>query len=107
MKTATELGSHRLTRESWLLGALDYLRQTGGSELVISELAEYLDVTKGSFYHHFKGREDFVDAVLQYWHQLHNLSVQKAVREQDGGPSADKLEEEVRHGRSLARMWGA
>ena len=76
----------RLNREAWLQGALEYLRLTGGSELIISELAGYLDVTKGSFYHHFTGREDFIDAVLQYWHQEHNLSVRRAVEETDGGP---------------------
>lgn len=76
----------RLNRESWLQGALDYLRRTGGSELIISELAEYLDVTKGSFYHHFKGRDDFIDAVLEYWHQTYNLTVRKAVEKHDGGP---------------------
>ena len=76
----------RLNREAWLQGALEYLRRTGGSELIISELAEYLEVTKGSFYHHFDGREDFIDAVLEYWHQRHNLSVQTAVEQHAGSP---------------------
>lgn len=88
--TVQNLRPGRLNRESWLQGALEYLRRTGGSELIISELAEYLDVTKGSFYHHFKGREDFIDAVLEYWHKTYNLTVRQAVDADDGGPK-DKL----------------
>jgi AcrR family transcriptional regulator len=80
------LRPRRLNREAWLRGALEYLRRTGGSELIIGELAEFLAVTKGSFYHHFEGREDFIDAVLEYWHQTYNLAVRKAVEATDGGP---------------------
>ena len=82
----TDLGSRRLNREAWLKGALDFLRQTGGSDLHITKLAAALGVTKGSFYHHFSDRDDFVDAVLQYWNQIHNLSVATAVETHDGGP---------------------
>lgn len=81
---ARNMRPRRLNREAWLQGALEYLRRTGGSELIISELAEFLDVTKGSFYHHFEGREDFIDAVLEYWHQTCNLAVRKAVEATDG-----------------------
>ncbi len=82
----TDLGSRRLSREAWLQGALDFLRQTGGSDLHISKLAAALGVTKGSFYHHFSDRDDFVNAVLQYWDQIHNRSVTAAVETHDAGP---------------------
>ncbi|UCG71265.1 MAG: TetR/AcrR family transcriptional regulator [Chromatiales bacterium] len=90
MKTATRLKTDRLTRADWLQGALDYLRQTGGSELRITRVAEFLGVTKGSFYHHFTDREELIDAVLLHWNEIHNLSVKEAIDGSTGGPR-DKL----------------
>ena len=49
----------RLTREAWLAKALDILAENP-EHLRIDELAERLDVSKGSFYWHFKNRSEFV-----------------------------------------------
>jgi AcrR family transcriptional regulator len=54
-------------RESWLRSALEILAQKGQAKLRVNDIVADLGVTKGSFYHHFKDRADFVQALLEYW----------------------------------------
>jgi AcrR family transcriptional regulator len=56
-----------LSRASYFSVALDILAKEGPGSLTITELCRRLGVTKGSFYHHFDGRPQFVDALLDYW----------------------------------------
>jgi AcrR family transcriptional regulator len=66
-KTAKK--KERFTKEQWIETALEHLSKTGGAKIHIERLAEKLGVTKGSFYWHFESRADFVETVLDYWHQ--------------------------------------
>ena len=56
-----------MNREEWLMMALEEVSKTGGAELRIDKLVKTLGVTKGSFYWHFKNREDFVQSLLEFW----------------------------------------
>ncbi len=56
-----------LDRNAWIKGALSALADEGPTGLRIELLAKKLQVTKGSFYWHFKDRRDIVDAVLDEW----------------------------------------
>ena len=57
----------RQSRNSWLQAALKALAK-GGIDLVkVESLARNLGVTKGSFYWHFKDREQFLDELLNFW----------------------------------------
>lgn len=66
LKRRVESGP-RFHREAWLAAALDVLAEQGQAKLRIDKLAADLGVTKGSFYHHFKSRDDFVEKLLDYW----------------------------------------
>lgn len=57
----------RLNREEWLAQALDILALEGGAKLRVDAICDALRVTKGSFYWHFKDRDDFVRSVVQFW----------------------------------------
>lgn len=57
----------RLTRDDWLAGGFDLLRERGAGELTIDSLCQRLGVTKGSFYHHFRNREELSQALLEEW----------------------------------------
>ena len=57
----------RFDREAWLRTALEVLARQGQAKLRVDALAGQLGVTKGSFYHHFENREDFVQSLLAYW----------------------------------------
>lgn len=58
-----------MTREDWLRLGLDALMENGPSALALEALAKRAGRTKGSFYHHFGGRRDFVLAMLALWRE--------------------------------------
>ena len=64
MKEARKM---RLKRSDWLLLAAEIISKQGDAKLKINHLCERLDVTKGSFYAHFKNRNDFVEQFVDYW----------------------------------------
>ena len=55
--------TERLTRDAWLKAALS-LCVAGIDKLKVAPLAEYLGVTTGSFYWHFKNRRELLEALL-------------------------------------------
>lgn len=54
-------------REQWLDAGLALLAQRGEAALTIQELCAVVGLTKGSFYHHFRGRRDFAESLLAHW----------------------------------------
>ncbi len=66
LKQRVESGQ-RFHREAWLAAALNVLAEEGQAKLRIDKLAADLGVTKGSFHHHFKSRDDFVEQLLDFW----------------------------------------
>ena len=63
----TKSRSARLHREDWLQHALETLRRQGVTGLRVEPLARSLGVTTGSFYWHFRDRQDLLDRVLGHW----------------------------------------
>jgi len=59
----------RLSRDDWIHGAFKLLGQYGIQNVKIVPLAEYLGATSGSFYWHFKNRDDLLRQLLDYWTQ--------------------------------------
>jgi AcrR family transcriptional regulator len=57
----------RLSKEEWLARSLEVLGKKGASELTVESLAQKLGVTKGSFYWHFKNRDNFFLQLIEYW----------------------------------------
>lgn len=50
----------RLTREDWIAAGQDILRSKGISAVKLAELTRTLDVSTGSFYHHFNDFEAYL-----------------------------------------------
>lgn len=77
----------RLSREEWLRRVLDILAEEHNALLKIDLLVKRMGVTKGSFYWHFKDRDDFLSQILDYWVYEYNEKVpeelNKAVGDQD------------------------
>ena len=46
---------------------LNLLAEHSIQQLTIDALCKKLHVTKGSFYHHFNGREDYLERMLEHW----------------------------------------
>ncbi|SHE89555.1 transcriptional regulator, TetR family [Seinonella peptonophila] len=55
------------TKLLWLNEGINVLKEDGHEKLTIDELSSRLKLTKGSFYHHFKNRQDYILALLQFW----------------------------------------
>lgn len=53
--------------ESYFQAAFEILAEQGADGITVTNLCDRLDVTKGSFYYHFYGVADFVDAFADYW----------------------------------------
>jgi AcrR family transcriptional regulator len=71
----------RLTVGDYYREALDVLGEYGSEALTIAVLCERLQVTKGSFYHHFSGMPDFVQHLLEFWEREHSarlIAISKA-----------------------------
>ena len=64
-----------LSQEEWLERALEVVSVEGGAKLRIATLVDAVGVTKGSFYWHFKNRDDFVHRLIDYWHERYTLTV--------------------------------
>ena len=60
----------KLTANDWLEAALNVLASDGVSAVAVEPLAKKLGVTKGSFYWHFKNREDLITNVIVYWESI-------------------------------------
>jgi AcrR family transcriptional regulator len=71
----------RLTAEDYFREALAILGEQGSESMTIALLCERLEVTKGSFYHHFGGMPGFVDQLLVFWEREHSdrlIAISKA-----------------------------
>ena len=59
--------SARLNRSAWITAGLDVLSSSGIDSVRVETLARRLRISKGSFYWHFKDREDLLEAMLASW----------------------------------------
>jgi len=75
--------SNRTSREEWLDFALGQLVSFGPAVLTIAKLCEQLKLTKGSFYHHFSNRNDFIKQLMAYWYQTTTLDFIKIANEEN------------------------
>jgi AcrR family transcriptional regulator len=69
--TAAPAASARepLTPEAWIDAATEVLVDQGIAHVRVDVLAGQLEVTRGSFYWHFRDREDLLRRVLQAWRE--------------------------------------
>jgi AcrR family transcriptional regulator len=77
----------RLAREDWVRATYRTLAQQGWRAVKVEALAKHLGVTKGSFYWHFRDRNELLDAVLARWHE--QLVIDRV--EATGGTPAQKV----------------
>jgi len=91
LKRRVESGP-RFHREAWLAAALNVLAEEGQAKLRIDKLAADLGVTKGSFYHHFKCRDDFVEKLLDFWSRKYTDRVIKDISALPASPRERALE---------------
>lgn len=75
-----------LARKDWIDAAIEMMAEDNVEALRVDNLAERLGVTKGSFYWHFKGREDLIFAVLESWRLQMTSQIQSLIADTSGTP---------------------
>lgn len=75
----------QLDREAWIAAAFDILAEEGLAGLRVEVLAKRLEVTKGSFYWHFKDRSDLFQSVLLSWKEGRIQDILKQTSNEPGG----------------------
>jgi AcrR family transcriptional regulator len=57
----------RVSKDQWLIKALDTLMSSGVEAVKIERLAKELCISRSGFYWHFKNRQDLLEQLLDYW----------------------------------------
>ena len=78
----------QLDRAAWVQAALDTLADEGVTGIRVEVLAKRLHVTKGSFYWHFKDRQDLLAGVLDVWKEGRIRDIIKQTRPEPGKEQA-------------------
>ncbi|MFV2002762.1 MAG: TetR/AcrR family transcriptional regulator [Paracoccaceae bacterium] len=73
----------RLTRTDWIRAAFRALTKGGPQAIRAETIARTLNVSKGSFYWHFKDVADLRAAMIAHWQQLATQAVIRALDERD------------------------
>jgi AcrR family transcriptional regulator len=61
----------RLSRDDWIDATLDVIADRGLAAVAVEPLAATLGVTQGSFYSHFRSRDELLEASLERWERSH------------------------------------
>lgn len=85
----------RPPKDVWLDEGLKILEDHGPSALTIDNLIKRTGKTKGSFYHHFKNRNEYVEALLNYFEMKGTIQILHEV---------DKESEQAARIRTLTRL---
>ena len=102
----------RLSADDWIEAAIDALLAEGGAGLRIAKLARRLGVTPGSFYWHFRDRDELRDRVLQHWRDRLLRPAAAASLEAGKGPEALRrlpgilVQRRLPHLDAAFRRWG-
>jgi len=76
--------SSSLSKVDWLEAALQVTAEEGIRAVSVEPLAKRLGVTKGSFYWHFKNRNELLTQLVAHWENIENDYEQKLRHESDG-----------------------
>jgi AcrR family transcriptional regulator len=75
----------RLGKQDWLNAGLDELSENGYEGIKIDRLCKRLDISIGSFYHHFVNIDDYAEKLIEAWESLMHQHLVDAL-EQDASP---------------------
>lgn len=103
----------RYTRADWVEAAKKIFIDTGVEDVKVDVIAKRMNITRGSFYWHFKGREDLLDALLDDWTERNRGEVETLLAKRNGAPTlADcirvwvSMEDDVLTFDLAMRLWG-
>jgi AcrR family transcriptional regulator len=77
----------KLGRQNWVNAALDILMEKGIEAVKVDVIAKSLQITRGSFYWHFKNLDDLLAAIVQEWQAANTEDIIQKVEAVEGEPS--------------------
>lgn len=72
---ATRGGKRLLTKQDWTRAALNALAEGGVAAVAVERLAKTVGATRGSFYWHFKDRNELIEVALEQWERENTLEL--------------------------------
>lgn len=66
-------------RDDWLLAAREALIKSGIDQVKIERLSKQVQVTRGSFYWHFRSRADLLEVLLSHWESTNTDPLLRAI----------------------------
>lgn len=78
----------RLTRNDWILAGFRALTKGGPETLKAEPLARGLEVSKGSFYWHFKNVDDLKHAMIAHWRESATAEIIAEITRTEQAPRA-------------------
>ncbi len=84
--TPTQTQTHHRTKQLLLDTGLGLLLEHGYNDLGIQALLAATQLSKGSFYHHFKDKEDFALAVVDHYMENVHAGLDEALRDPSRPP---------------------
>jgi AcrR family transcriptional regulator len=86
-----EVVNAKLGRQDWVKAAIETFVENGIESVKVDKIAKSLQITRGSFYWHFKNLEDLLGAIIQEWQLLNTEDVMQKVESVGGSPSEKLL----------------
>lgn len=65
----------KLSKENWVAAAINQLKEYGPMGVSGEKIARRLDVTRGSFYHHFNSMDELIGLMLEFWEQTQTTDI--------------------------------
>ena len=81
----------KLGRQDWLNIGIQTLIEKGIEAVRVDPLAKLLNVTRGSFYWHFKNRDDLLKEILNEWEARNTKNIIEQIEGLNSSPSAKLL----------------
>jgi AcrR family transcriptional regulator len=81
----------KLGRQDWLNIGIQTLIEKGIEAVRVDPLAKLLNVTRGSFYWHFKNRDDLLEEILNEWEARNTKNIIEQIEGLNSSPSAKLL----------------
>jgi AcrR family transcriptional regulator len=78
--------TERLTKADWIRQGLRTLAKDGSNALKVESMATQLNVSRGSFYWHFRDMAAFRSQLLQSWREVSTDQVIRDLDARDGDP---------------------
>lgn len=75
------------SRNAWIEAGFQMLAKGGIDSVRIDRISKKIGLTRGSFYWHFKSRADFLDAMLDMWHQKGTHDIIDLVEQEKNNPN--------------------